>query len=150
MNGAQSPERLGTDIAALSAGVVAVCVTLFLGPGTYDFLNFIVSLTLLAVIAGYVLPSPRRFMQSLAVAASIGLAAIPAIGFFIEAPASPHPLGVLTATYGPECNKDGYECDGGKARPKVNGAQIFLSWMFVLFVTCSIDRVWQNRCPSGT
>jgi hypothetical protein len=42
-----------TDIAALAGGVVAVVVSLYLGPGQYSVINFAVSFTLIVVILAH-------------------------------------------------------------------------------------------------
>ena|SRR5689334_22262537 len=73
-----------TDIAALAAAVVAVTVSLFLDEGLYGLISLIVSLVLIVIIVAFVGPNKRTFFQSLALAASLGLAAIPGVGFIIE------------------------------------------------------------------
>src|SRR5690349_8112147 len=81
------------DIAALSAGVVAVSVSLFVAPGEYSVINLIVSIVLIFVILGYVWGSARpRLLQSFAVASVLGLSSVPAIGFFDEAARFRSPL----------------------------------------------------------
>ncbi|MET0632954.1 MAG: hypothetical protein ABWY92_19010, partial [Xanthobacteraceae bacterium] len=81
---AATPIQASTDPAALGAGAVAIVVSLFVVPGNFGIINLVVSITLLAVIFGYVWPHRRLPLQSLAVGAAVGLASIPAIGFFDE------------------------------------------------------------------
>lgn len=73
-----------TDIAALSAGVIAVAMSLFSVPGAYDPVDLVTSLTLSSVIAAYVWNAPRGASRSKAVAASAALALLPAMGFLDE------------------------------------------------------------------
>jgi hypothetical protein len=72
------------DIAAVSAGVVAVAMSLFAIPGRYDTMDLVVSVTLFLVFAAFVWPQRRDPLRSRAVAAAGALALIPAIGFFDE------------------------------------------------------------------
>jgi len=81
---AATPIQASTDPAALGAGAVAIVVSLFVVPGNFGIINLVVSITLLAVIFGYVWPHRRLPLQSLAVGAAVGLASIPAIGFLDE------------------------------------------------------------------
>src|SRR5690242_6647722 len=78
-----------TDIAALASSLVAVVLALFLVPGTYTAINLIVSFVLVAIIFGYVWPNKRQLAQSVAVAAALALACIPAVGFFVEGALAP-------------------------------------------------------------
>jgi hypothetical protein len=73
-----------TDIAALSAGVAAVAVSMFVIPGPFDVLGAIVAVTLTLVIFGYVWEHPRTRRRSLAVSALLGVIAIPLFGFILE------------------------------------------------------------------
>ena len=95
-----------TDIAALSAGVIAVVVTLFVTPGEYSIFNFIVSFTLIVIILAYVWPEKRSWLQSLAVAAAIGLSFMTIVGYLGEAWNSRSPFEVLVGTYEWDCALD--------------------------------------------
>jgi hypothetical protein len=113
-----SPVQGGTDIAALSAGIVAVAVSLFVAPGSYGPINLVFSITLLSVIAGYVWPHHRGPLQSLAISAAAGLAAIPAIGFFDEAFRSRDLFSFLLTAYDWNCEL-GDPCKDGDDRSRV-------------------------------
>ena|SRR5215472_8548964 len=73
-----------TDVAALSAGAIAVVIALFINPGSWDITGLIVSFTLVVVILGFSWERTRWWLQSLAIAASIALASLPAIDFVNE------------------------------------------------------------------
>jgi hypothetical protein len=90
----QSPGN-HTDIAALAAAVVAVTVSLFLDEGLYGLISLIVSLVLIVIILAFVWPNKRSLLQSVALAAALGLASIPGIGFLIEAYHAPARMGFL-------------------------------------------------------
>src|SRR5690242_12295544 len=70
-----------TDIAALAAGAMAVAISMFLISGPFDALGAMVAVTLTLVIIGYVWKHRRSILQSLAVAALLGIVAIPIAGF---------------------------------------------------------------------
>jgi len=78
-------EGPGTDVAALSAGVVAAVLTLFVDPGEYGVMSLVVSFALSIVILAFVGRQSRVWEGSLAVGAILGLALVPALGFFHEA-----------------------------------------------------------------
>jgi len=132
-----------TDIAALSAGVVAVVVSLFVTPGSFGIVNLVVSFTLMAIVAGYVWPHVRRRLQSLAVAATVGLASIPAVGFVDETVRSRSPLEFLVGMYEWNCESD--PCSEGKDRSRVPDRELVVGWFVFLLVTYSLDRLHQNR-----
>jgi hypothetical protein len=121
-----------TDIAALAGGVVAVVVSLYLGPGQYSVINFAVSFTLIVVILAYVWASPRPWLQSLAVAAAIGSASIPGIGFTDEVIRSDDPVAFLRCGQTP--------CTGKEGESNTNQNDIALGWLLVTVVTLSADR----------
>jgi hypothetical protein len=74
-----------TDIAALSAAVVAVAVSMLVVPGPFEIVGAAVAVTLACVIAGYVWRNVRATsLQSLAIAAVFGMIAIPIVGFVGE------------------------------------------------------------------
>ena len=78
-----------TDIAALSAGVVAVAVSMFVVPGPFDVIGVMIAITLALLIVGYVWDHPRDRRQSLAVAALLGIMAIPVVSFAVELALAP-------------------------------------------------------------
>lgn len=73
-----------SDIAAVSAGVVAVAMSLFALPGRYDTMDLVVSITLFLVFSAFVWPQQRDAGRSRAVAAAAALGLIPAVGFIDE------------------------------------------------------------------
>jgi hypothetical protein len=73
-----------SDAAALSAAVVVVVITVLVGPGAYNVLGAIVSLTLFFLILGYLWTHPRTVWQSLALSSIIGGVAVPLVGFIVE------------------------------------------------------------------
>jgi hypothetical protein len=144
MNGARQ-EHSGTDIAALSAGVVAVSVALFITPGTYDLMNLVISVTLLAVIVGYVLPSARGRMQSIAVATAIGLAAVPGIGFLLEVYLSPPGAWAKVFIGEYEFPREAYKFRDDVALSNVPNWQIVLGWLLISLAMFIVDRNLQKR-----
>lgn len=78
-------EGTNTDVAALTAGVVAVAVTMFVAPGPYDITGVAISTTLLTILYGYVLKGGSRTPpQSLALAAVSSLLILPIFGYCAE------------------------------------------------------------------
>ena len=56
-----------TDVAALSAGVIAGAVVQYTSPGQYDWLNVVMGITLSMVVATYVWEHKRMWWKSVAV-----------------------------------------------------------------------------------
>ncbi|TQX88452.1 MULTISPECIES: hypothetical protein [unclassified Rhizobium] len=111
-----------TDVAALTAGVVAVSVTIFVTPGPFDITGAIVALTLGLVLWGYVWSSPRDTVQSSALSAVCGVLAMPIIGFLMEVS--------LTVAYGPT--------DGSIS--SVSSWQLAGGWIVVSLLVFTVDR----------
>jgi phosphate/sulfate permease len=84
-----------SDLAALSAAVVAVVISLFMVPGPHDVLGAIVGLTLMFMIFGYVWNHPRTVWQSLAVSSILGGIATQIVGFILEMSFAQDPLSLL-------------------------------------------------------
>src|ERR1044072_5169162 len=117
-----------TDIAALSAGIVAVVVSLFVAPGEFTVINFIVSMTLTGVIYGYVWPRPRTNGQMIGVAFACALALLPACGFFVEAVRSRNPCAFLVGMYEWTCEMD--QCNERKEHEsRVPNGALALFWV---------------------
>jgi len=147
----------GTDVAALSAAVVAVSISTFLTPGDYEAISLVISVTVIALILGYVWPSVRSKMQSFALAAVVGVAAIPGIGFFDEAARSRAPLKYLTLTYEWNCPggsdqgeqvspDDVDQCDtAGQPQSRVPLRDVTIAWCVVVLLTFLADRRWQAK-----
>jgi hypothetical protein len=154
---AEGGGRGHTDIAALSAGVVAVVVSLFVSPGYFSVINFSISFTLIAVILAYVWGSARWWLQSLAVAAVIGLASMPGIGFIDETVQSRAPFQLLVGDYQWRCkdnaqdqDKDKYDpCDAkGDPESRVPNKHLAIGWLLVTALTFTIDRYRQGKYRS--
>lgn len=95
-----------TDVAALSAGAIAVVIALFINPGAWDITGLIVGFTLVVVITGFAWDRTRWWLQSLAIAASIALASLPAIDFMNEMYQSHDWKAYLAGTYNWICGDD--------------------------------------------
>lgn len=78
-------EENSTDVAALAASVVAAVLTLFVDPGEYGVMSLVVSFALSIVVVAFTWQQERTWNRSLAVGAILGLALVPALGFFHEA-----------------------------------------------------------------
>jgi hypothetical protein len=142
------PEQRGTssvDTAALSAGVVAVVVALFITPGMYGIVNLIISLTLVLVIVAYVWPGTRRWLQSAAVGAAIGLASLPGIGFFGETARSRDAIAhIFSSSW--ECGEDKDPCtEQGVPRSRVGDQDLAVGWLVVAILVLAADRLSQRR-----
>jgi len=147
MSAAEGNGREHTDIAALSAGVVAVAVSLFVTPGEYSVMNFVFSFTLIVVILAYVWSSARWWLQSLAVAATIGLASMPSIGFMDETVLSRSPLRFLVGAYDWNCNED--PCSAkGEHESRVPNFHVASGWLLVTVVMLAVDRSRQRKSRS--
>jgi hypothetical protein len=136
------------DIAALSAAVVAVTVTLFLGPGIWGIINFVVSLTLFLVIVGYVWPSLRSFMQSAAVAAALALGCIPGIGFLDEARLSHNAIKYVSLAYQWQCGVAPSEdpcTPDHKPESRVKDSDLAAGWAGIFLLALLVDRIQHSR-----
>jgi hypothetical protein len=148
-----------TDIAALSAGVVAVAVSLFVAPGQYSLFNFLFSSTLITIILAYVWPGDRSWLQSLAVATAIALAALPAVGFIGEVWLSRSPLKHLVGAYEWNCPpaaqwestyvdfdpREYFPCRAGDERTRMPAWPFLIAWLALVFATLGADRLYQDR-----
>ena len=79
-----SPAEGRTDIAALSAAIVAIAVSMAVVPGPWEPVGATIAFTLILVVVGYVWGNSRTVSQSLAVAAVLGVIAIPIVGLGVE------------------------------------------------------------------
>ena len=79
------PRQENSDVAALSAGVVAVVLTLYIDPGEYGVMSLVISFALSIVMLAFTWRQSRGWDGSLAVGAILGLALLPALGFLHEA-----------------------------------------------------------------
>jgi hypothetical protein len=105
-----------TDAAALGGGVVAVAMSMFADPSPYDLFGFIVGLTLLSLIVGYIGHHARSWGESIAIAAVLGIVAVPIIGYLAEA-------GTAESSFGDKITT--------------------VAWITVGATALVIDRVWQ-------
>jgi hypothetical protein len=136
-----------TDIAALSAGVIAVVVTLFVTPGEYTVFNFIVSFTLIAIILAYVWPGARSWLQSLALAAAIGLTFMSIVGYVGEAILSQHGGEVLIGAYEWTCWTD--PCNERlEHASRVPNSYVAAGWLGAMVLTFGVDLMVQHRRSS--
>jgi hypothetical protein len=136
------------DIAALSAGVVAVSVSLFVAPGEYTLVNVVVSIVLFLVIFAYVWQRRRgAWLQSLAIAAVLGFAAVPAIGFFDEMARSRLPTKHLTGgIHAWNCELDPCR-KTGEHESRVPARDVFIGWfgVFLVFFIWDVKRQARQR-----
>lgn len=79
----------GTDAAALFIGIVAAALSPISEPGPWSIINVAVSVALICTILGYAWENQRTRLQSVAVAAVIGLAIIPFVGFILDSALGP-------------------------------------------------------------
>jgi hypothetical protein len=85
MTSPEKPSEGRTDVAALSAAIVAVAVSMLVVEGPFHPVGAVVAVTLASVIVGYVWESPRPSRRrSVAVAAVLGVIAIQIVGFLFE------------------------------------------------------------------
>ncbi len=124
-----------TDVAALSAGVTAIAVSMFLTPGPYDPTGALVSLTLLAVIYAYIGRHDRTHSQSAAVASLVGIICMPLTGFAVELYLAPYPLALINHT-------DPLNCKTMGCRPEsaVANGDILAGWLIFAILTFTYDR----------
>jgi hypothetical protein len=83
--GAARQRQENADVAALSAGIVAAVLTIYIDPGEYGVMSLVVSFALAIVMFAFTWRQGRRWDGSLAVGAILALALLPALGFFHEA-----------------------------------------------------------------
>jgi hypothetical protein len=141
-----------TDVAALSAGVVAVVISLFITPGVYDIINLVTSITLILVIISYAWNRYRGFVQSAAVAAVLGLCSIPGAGYLQEiyySPKDERKIIILGANKYWDCkNEDwgtpNHPCRDKKPVSRVPNHWQAIWWSIILIVTLVGDRFLQR------
>jgi hypothetical protein len=139
------PVRTNTDIAALSAGVVAVMVALFVTPGDFSVINLPVSLALTSLIYAYVWPHQRLWPQSVAVAAVAGLALLPAVGFIDETLRSREPGSYMIGYFKWKCGEDLDPCIGdGQHESRVWNGDLAIAWL-VCFVGALAADCYRQR-----
>jgi hypothetical protein len=136
------------DAVALTAGVVAVAITVYVADGLYSLMSLIFSVAIVLSIVAYVGKYQRTRLQTAALIASLGIATLPAIGFIAE--------GIMQGEYGygfikliaeePACelgnptSKWGlsFECAEGKPQSKVVDWMLTLGYLIAccLFYLC--------------
>lgn len=139
----KAPEKPTTDVTALSGSVLAVVISLFVSPGPYGVISLLVSLTFISIILTYVWAAKRRWPQSLAFAAVIGLVSIPGIGYFAEGARSPSSLKYFLGTYEWKCGKD--LCMGDKFQSRTRDAEHQYGWLAVTVIMFIADLAVQRR-----
>lgn len=83
------------DVAALSAGVVAVAVTAMIAPGSYGLFGALLAMTLLTLIVAYSWSGHRDLAHSIAFAAVIALVGMQLTAFGLELWAHPAPRNLI-------------------------------------------------------
>ena len=84
MGNSEEKNGLSTDIAALSAAVIAGAVAVFMTPGPYGPLSLVIGITLIAVLIGYAWKRNKTEPQRAALSTVLSFAFLPVVGFFIE------------------------------------------------------------------
>ncbi len=136
-----------TDIAALAAGAMAVAVSMFLISGPFDALGAMVAATLTLVIVGYVWAHQRTSVQSLAVAALLGIVAIPIAGFALELLFAHDPWSLLVDNEPLNCS-DGTAwraCAADEHQSQVNNLWQIGTWLVVGGAVFVVDRRRQRE-----
>jgi hypothetical protein len=150
----ESPDRQGeghTDVAALSAAIVAVAVSMFVVEGPFQVVGALVAMTLAFVIAGYVWGSSRPSrVRSLAVAAVFGVLAIQIVGFTRELYLAHERLSFLWegklrncpaqttwgTTYWMECTHP---------QSQVENSWLIVTWAVTVLLVLAADRLRQRK-----
>jgi hypothetical protein len=153
-NDASESNNLGhIDIAALSAGVVAVSVSLFVAPGDYTLMNLIVSIVLIVTIFSFLWGRTRQVtLQQLAVASVLGFASVPAIGFIAEVAQSPVPLHQFLGDHKAwKCPPHGEDpcTPAGEHESRVEAWQVALGWLVVATVVFFVEMMPKRRRRRG-
>ena len=129
MNKVSGEPSGNVDVAAVSAGVVAVVIALFLGEGRWDLMNVVTSATLSLVIIAYTWQNAgRRPLQSFAISSVLALALLPAVGFLIEIYYSPARAELFL------WNCEGSECAPGFDQmpvSRVDNLWLVVAWMVI-------------------
>ena len=140
-----------TDIAALAAAIVAVAVSLFVAPEEFGILNLVVSVVLLLVFFAFVWPKPRSFLQSLSVAAAIGFAAIPAIGFLDEVARFREPIALIkNGSAAWNCELDRCRKNKDNHQTQVPAMDLAGGWLGITGLVLMIDLSVQRRRRRST
>jgi hypothetical protein len=138
-----------TDIAALSAAVVAVSVASFVVSGAYDPLTFIVFLSLTVLVCAYAWNSRRTPLQSIAIAMVLGLTITPAVGSILEYNRASDTDKEHLLRYGAlwNCNPkvDEGRCKADEKHTDVENYKIILIWAAVTAAGAAYDRSYQRR-----
>jgi hypothetical protein len=122
-----------SDVAALSASAVAVSVSLFVLPGPYTLMNFVVSVTLIIILFGSLGENHRTVPKSAAIAAAIALSSLPGAGLVFEALRTGSPWHyVIGKVSGPQTSQ-------------VKETDLALWWLAVLIAAIAADRIFQSR-----
>jgi hypothetical protein len=162
--------QVHTDVAALSAGVIAVAVTTIVVPGQYGGFGTIMAVTLLILIISYSWSGTRTLAQSIAFAAVIGLIGMQVFAFLVELWDAPHPMNLLQGSDYGNAKKLAWErvvletCLAGNSPPdnqcpdtyfhtqyslerlalddksRVNGGYLMVSWFIIGAITLLVDR----------
>jgi len=122
-----------SDVAALCASAVAVSVSLFVLPGPYTLMNFVVSVTLIVILFGSLGENHRTLPKSAAIAAAVALSSLPGAGFIFEAFRTVSPWHYMIGTLaGPQISQ-------------VKETDLALWWLAVLIAAMVADRIFQSH-----
>jgi hypothetical protein len=147
MKGGFPPEGR-TDIAALSAAVVAAAIAMFTIEGPWHPLGVGLAITLILVVFGYVWGHSRTRLQSWAVAAALGVIFIPLIAFPVELIKAHDKQALLLEGRPNNCQndkKEWIECE--PRRSKVENYWTVGTWIAVGLLVYFVDRRQQARYP---
>ena len=133
-----------TDIAALSAAVVAVVISMLVLPDEYNLLNLAVSVVIILIIAAYVWANARTWLQTIALSSVIGLSAIPGIGFIDEAARSNSNLAEWIAFTIPLSTKEQTTPANGAHQTRVPDGDVTIASIAIFLVAAVGDRINQR------
>jgi hypothetical protein len=133
-----------TDVAALCGAAIAVPLSIFLAPGPFDPMGVVVAMTLGLVIFGYIWKHERTLTQSAAVAALLGLMAIPIVGFFAELFYAHDRWSLLTHGDPLNCFRDATSQSCESHRSEVSNLWQIGTWSIGGLVCFLVDRKMQG------
>jgi hypothetical protein len=148
------PKDGNTDAAALGGGVVAIALTMFSDPTPYDILSFVVALTLILLIVGYIGGNDRNWPQRFAYAAVLGIIFVPIWGFFAETWKLPvwtdgRPPDIAAAAHFADARGVQPVMDALASYSTVSDAATVVAWLLASLLALAMDWLWSRRRRSG-
>ena len=131
------------DVPALSAGVIAVLISIWFSPDAYDVLNFCIGLTMTSVILAYEGRSSRDLLQTIAFSMSVAVSTMPIVAFVDEALRSNAPLRYLVGLYAWDCVEN--PCIEHHSDSRVENIDLVVGWIVLAVVFAFVDRSYQSR-----